>query len=101
MQLFASLEMLEGADKKCTATPRVEYRVIGSIVFPNSRYRISRCFSNFEFVPAGTVLATGGGPDIVAERSCHVLFCPSADQVPTWSSTTEEAVFLAEDVTKR
>lgn len=71
-----------------------EYTVISSVVFPNGSYELTRVFKDFEFVPKGTVLAKGNGPDIVAENDCCTVFASKMKP----DSLQEEVMFLTAPV---
>ncbi|TSD04912.1 MAG: hypothetical protein Greene07147_829 [Parcubacteria group bacterium Greene0714_7] len=71
-----------------------EYVVMSSIMFPNASYELTRIFKDFEFVPKGTVLAKGDGPDIVAEDDYCTLFASKVKP----DSLQEEVMFLTSPV---
>lgn len=71
-----------------------EYVVMSSVMFPNSSYELVRIFKDFEFVPKGTVLAKGDGPNIVAENDCCTVFASKIKP----DSLQEEVMFLTEPV---
>ena len=72
-----------------------EYRIYGYVRLQSQGYRIVRVFADFESVSSGTVLASGPGPDYVAPRDSHTLFCPSdINNV----DLNEEALFLSDAV---
>lgn len=71
--LLENLDMLPR-----TETPRPtaysEYEVADSLILKNDTYSIVREFKTFEYLPMGTVLAKGNGPDELMPFDGHVLF---------------------------
>jgi hypothetical protein len=95
--LLMNLEMIEGQTEPVREHYE-EYKVWGSVIFPNKSYRLNGQFDNFEFLRAGYVLAVGNGPDMVMPRDGHALFAgPSRDV----NDLTEEVMFLTKPMRQR
>ena len=81
-------------------TPRAEhsvyemYDVWKPVIFPNTSYSLTRVFKNFSLIRKGTVIATGNGPDIIAEENCHPVM--ASKKKP--DSIAEEVMFLTRPV---
>lgn len=93
LNLLQNLEMIDIFIEPKTPE-RESYIVVGSVVLPDSSYRLVREFKDFEFIPKDTLIANGEGDSIIAMGDCYTLFAPSEKMIENWNKTSEEAIFL-------
>jgi predicted deacylase len=96
LALLRNVGMIEPSESLIpnqNAVKQVEYKIIGSVFFPNESYELVRPFKNFEPCYAGQLLATGNGEAITIPSDGHVIFTPPGIK-PT-SGLTDEVLFLS------
>ncbi len=52
------------------------YRIYQAIIFPDESYSLKRLLNNFEYLPAGTVFASGAGETLVTPVDSYVVMPP-------------------------
>lgn len=75
--------------------PVHHYKLAGSVVFPDTSYRLAQIIPHFAPVRAGQVVASGEGADLISPIDGHSLMCPSDIN---WCRLDEEAMFFAHPV---
>jgi predicted deacylase len=91
------LQSLGIIDREIPSRPvsHTEYRIFGSVWFPDESYELTREIPNFGDVKRGEVLATGNGDPIIAQQDEVALMGPRGTKPP---SIGEEVLFLAHEV---
>jgi predicted deacylase len=97
--MLQNLGMVHGTPESITETYQ-EYFISDSVIFPNLSYELVRQFRNFEFIPAGTLLAVGNGPNIFAQADCHGLFA-GRTKFTELEEIKEEVMFISLPEQKR
>lgn len=89
--LLGNLNMI-ARNARTTIWEYTEYVIKASVVFPDDSYELTRVLPDFEFVPKGTVLARGDGPDITMPFDGHAVFCKQRRKPDTLA---DEVLFLS------
>lgn len=68
------LEQLEMVPSQPVESQTLElYEIFYGLILPDETYRLVRLFEAFEFLPRGTLLATGAGPEIYSSENAYVI----------------------------
>lgn len=89
---LASLRMIPKSVPKKNRH-QVEYRVFGSVWFPNASYKLVRPLKNFQRIREGQLIARGNGKPIAVPADSYVLMAPKGKKK---SRIEEEVIFLAQ-----
>lgn len=72
-----------------------KYHIVGSLLFPNDTYHMSKVFSMFEPIKKGQVIGKGDGDDVLSPIDGHAVMAPKGLKP---SHYHEEIVWLSKPV---
>ena len=97
LALLGNCGVIAATERTRTPEEYKEYYIDGSILVPNTSYRLTRIFSNFEEVQKETVLAVGNGDNFTMPCTGHTFFGSHDGMI---RNIHEEALFLSRPVRK-